>query len=114
MPKTGRSGYISLSVSEYNPSRLSPPAGLTPRQRQIFVDLILSLPAEHFQQADVALVARWAEACAMAEEAATELARAGLITAEGKQSPWFGIHQQATKTLNTLALRLRLAPQSRQ
>jgi hypothetical protein len=37
----------------------------------------------------------------------------GMVTADGKLSPWFTIHASATKTLNGLALRLRLGPQSR-
>jgi hypothetical protein len=37
----------------------------------------------------------------------------GLVSADGKVSAWFQVHQQATKTLSTLALRLRLGPQSR-
>lgn len=49
----------------------------------------------------------------MAEQAAGELQAQGMVTADGKVSPWFTIHQQATKTLNALALRLRLGPQSR-
>ena len=35
-----------------------------------------------------------------------------MVTADGKLSPWFTIHASATKTLNGLALRLRLGPQS--
>jgi len=49
----------------------------------------------------------------MAEQAAGELAASGMVTADGKVSPWFTIHQQATKALSNLALRLRLGPQSR-
>jgi hypothetical protein len=36
-----------------------------------------------------------------------------MVTADGRVSPWFVIHQQATKSLSGLALRLRLGPQSR-
>jgi hypothetical protein len=49
----------------------------------------------------------------MAEEAAAALAERGMVTADGKISAWFTIHQQATKTVAMLALRLRLGPQSR-
>jgi phage terminase small subunit len=59
------------------------------------------------------LLCRWAELTVMAEQAAGELQASGMVTADGKVSPWFSIHQQATKSLNALALRLRLGPQSR-
>ena len=49
----------------------------------------------------------------MAEQAAGELQAGGMVTADGRVSPWFTIHQQATKSLTGLALRLRLGPQSR-
>jgi len=49
----------------------------------------------------------------MAEQAARELAASGIVAADGRVSPWFSIHQQATKGLTALALRLRLGPQSR-
>jgi hypothetical protein len=49
----------------------------------------------------------------MAETAARELAAAGMVTAEGRPSPWFTIHREATKGLTALAMRLRLGPQSR-
>src|SRR5258708_18441284 len=56
----------------------------------------------------------WAEAAAAAEEAAFQMAQpGGMVTADGKVSPWFAIHASATKTLNALALRLRIGPQSR-
>ena len=48
----------------------------------------------------------------MAEQAAGELQAGGMVTADGRVSPWFTIHQQATKSLTGLALRLRLGPQS--
>jgi hypothetical protein len=49
----------------------------------------------------------------LAEQAAGELAAAGPVTADGKVSGWFAIHERATRGLTLLALRLRLGPQSR-
>jgi hypothetical protein len=49
----------------------------------------------------------------MAETAARELAAGGMVTADGRISPWFAIHERATKSLVALALRLRLSPQAR-
>ena len=36
-----------------------------------------------------------------------------MVTADGRVSPWFTIHHQATKSLTGLALRLQLGTQSR-
>jgi phage terminase small subunit len=75
--------------------------------------LVCSVPAGQFKESDLSLLCRWAEATVQAEVAASELQASGLVTADGRVSPWFAIHQQATKSLTMLALRLRLGPQSR-
>jgi hypothetical protein len=62
--------------------------------------------------ADLPLVCRWCELVALAERAAFELAQC-TVTPDGKLSPWFTVHASTTKSLNALALRLRLGPQSR-
>jgi hypothetical protein len=74
---------------------------------------VLSCPISQFQPADLPLLCRWAELTIMAERAAGELATGGMVTADGRVSPWFAIHERATKGLTALALRLRLGPQSR-
>lgn len=114
MPKTGPN-YQSTEVVPFGADRrLRPPDALPDAARRAFVDLVTSLPAGHFKAGDISLLCRYAEAAAAAEEAAFQMAQpGGMVTADGKVSPWFSIHQQATKTLNALALRLRLGPQSR-
>jgi hypothetical protein len=92
--------------------RLRPPDSLPDDARRAFVDLIGSLPAAHFKAADLPLVCRWCELVALAERAAFELGQC-TVTPDGKLSPWFTVHQSTTKSLNALALRLRLGPQSR-
>jgi hypothetical protein len=37
----------------------------------------------------------------------------GMVTEDGKVSPWVSIHQSMTKTLGLLSLRLRIGPQHR-
>jgi hypothetical protein len=70
-------------------------------------------PDGQLRESDLPLLCRWAEATVQAEMAASELQASGMVTADGRVSPWFSIHQQATKSLTMLALRLRLGPQSR-
>jgi phage terminase small subunit len=76
------------------------------------LDLICRVPAGQFRESDLSLLCRWAELTVMAEQAAGELAAQGMV-ADGKISPWFTVHQQATRGLALLALRLRLSPQAR-
>jgi hypothetical protein len=115
MSSTGRQPYETTDVVPFgtgNP-RLRPPASLSGPERAAFVALVVACPSTQFEPADLPLLCRWAELTVMAEQAAGELAAGGMITADGKVSPWFTIHQQATKMLSGLALRLRLGPQSR-
>jgi hypothetical protein len=114
MVGSGRKPFTTYDVQPFGAwDRLKPPASLGKPERRAFFDLISRVPAGQFCEADLPLICRWAELTVMAEQAAGELAAQGMVTADGKVSPWFSIHQQATKGLTLLALRLRLGPQSR-
>ena len=94
---------------------MRPPSSLSEPERQAFVDLVSSVPSSQFAASDLPLLCRFVELQILAEQAAGEL-RVGsgsIITRDGKVSPWFAIHQQCTKAMLGLTLRLRLAPQSR-
>ena len=93
--------------------RLQPPACLSEAERRAFLDLVSTCPVGQFVASDLPLIARWCEATVQAEQAAAELHAHGMVTKGGKVSAWFTIHQQATKTMKDLALRLKLSPQSR-
>jgi phage terminase small subunit len=102
------------TVIPLNSRRLQPPESLSDGARRIFVDVVGSLPPAHFRAEDITLLSAYATAAEAAERAAFEMSQpGGLVTAEGRTSPWFAIHTAATKTMVGLALRLRLAPQSR-
>jgi hypothetical protein len=58
------------------------------------------------------LLERYADVSAIAEKAAAEMAACGAVI-DGRPSPWFVVHASAVKTMNALALRLRISPQSR-
>jgi hypothetical protein len=115
MAQTGRKPYETTDLVPFGAGnhRLRPPESLSGAQRVAFVDLVTSCPATQFEPADIPLLARWAELSTMAEMAAVELQASGLLAPDGKPSPWFRIHLEATKALSGLALRLRLGPQSR-
>ena len=92
--------------------RLRPPQRLQGRAKAIFIDTVSGCDPRHFRSADLPLLERYAEACAMCEQAAEKLAAEGMVV-DDKVNPWFSVHASATKTVNGLALRLRLGPQSR-
>jgi hypothetical protein len=111
-----KSGLDNPQTTEIIPfgvdRRLRPPDSLPDDARRAFVDLVSSVPAAHFKPADLPLVCRWCELVALAERAAFELSQA-VVTPDNKLSAWFTVHASTTKSLNALALRLRLGPQSR-
>jgi phage terminase small subunit len=115
MASTGRQPYQSWDTVPYGTGtrRLRPPASLSEPQKRAFIDLVVACPSTQFEPQDIPLLVRWCELCVMAEAASVELQASGMLAPDGKPSPWFTIHQQATKSLSGLALRLRIGPQSR-
>jgi phage terminase small subunit len=113
---TMRSTYTTYDAVEYSgaatPRRLRPSARLKGRERALFIETVNDCAIGHFRKSDRPLLERYVEACALAEQAADELAEHGVVV-DGKLSPWFPAHASACKTANNLALRLRLSPQSR-
>src|SRR5262249_59832413 len=99
----GRRPFHAVDVQPWydGDQRLRPPACLGPREREVFLDLISTLPLGHFQASDLGLISRWCEASVMAEQAAQELRAQGLVVNSGKTgpkvSPWFSIFSDATK-----------------
>jgi hypothetical protein len=115
MASTGRKSYATYDVTPFGlpDGRLQPPANLGTLEKRVFLDLISRVPAGQFRDSDLALISRWCELVVLAETAAGELAAGGMVTTDGKVSPWFSIHERCTKSLVALALRLRLSPQAR-
>ena len=115
MAGTGRKPFETTDVVPFGAGneRLRPPPSLREPEKQAFLDLVTTTDPKQFRPSDLPLLCRWAELTVMAEKAAGELQAGGTVTADGRVSPWFAIHQQATKSLTGLALRLRLGPQSR-
>jgi hypothetical protein len=94
--------------------RLAPPESLSDRAREHFIDLVASVPSSHFKSSDLPLLCRWAEMSALAERCAFQMEQQhGIVSPDGRVTPWPGIHANCTKVLALLALRLRLGPQSR-
>lgn len=111
----GRRPFSSVEITGYAGAtrRLSPPECLGDLQRAVFIDLVASCPASQFRKADVGLLARYSELAVMAEQAAFELQQGGMVTDKGRVSPWFTIHNAATRELRMLSQRLHIGPRSR-
>ena len=115
MAGKGRQPYATFDVHSFdtpNP-RIRPQDSLSELEKKVFRDLVSACPADQFRKSDIGLLCRWAELSMAAETAAFEMTQNGRVTPDGRISPWFSIHTQATKQLNGLALRLRLGPQAR-
>jgi phage terminase small subunit len=113
-----KSGLENPQTSEMVPffgaeRRLRPPETLPDAARRAFIDLVASLPANHFRTSDASLVCTYAELCALRERAAFELERCA-VTPNGKPSAWLSVYMQSVKSLTALAPKLRLGPQARQ
>ena len=114
MAKTGRKSFVAADITAFGePGRLAPPACLGEAEKRAFLDLVLSVPSNQFARCDLALLSAWAETVALRERMATRMAVEGELDEKGRPSGAFTIHKEATKTLNSLALRLRVSPQAR-
>ena len=111
----GRRPFSSVEITGYAGAthRVSPPECLGELQRQAFIRLVGSAPASQFRKSDADLLARYAELTVMCEQAAFELQQGGMVTDKGRVSPWFAIHNAATRELRMLSQRLHLGPRSR-
>ena len=92
---------------------LRPPPGLTPAEKQLFVDIVVDHRPEHFKLTDGVLLVAYVRAVLDEREAARHLESEGKVTADNKLSPWLAIRTQSQKTLLSFARALRLGPLGR-
>jgi phage terminase small subunit len=79
----------------------------------VFRDLVAGTGPEHFVATDLPLLARYAEAVALAEQAERELHKRGPVMPDGRVNPWNTVLEKAGRSVVALSMRLRLSPQSR-
>jgi phage terminase small subunit len=107
--------YQSAEILPYGTDRrLRPPDSLPDAARRAFVEVVSSHTAGHFKPGDLTVLCRYCELVALAEQAAFELARDGVVLADGKPSPWFSVHASTTKQIGVLAARLKISPSTRE
>ncbi len=111
MPRRSIADLTTLRI-DGRPERLTPPTGLKKPARAVFKQIVASCQPEHFNPADLPLLERYCEAIVLASQASHQLSREPVLG--GKVSPWLVVLEKAERSMATLALRLRLCPQSRQ
>jgi hypothetical protein len=89
---------------------LTPPADLGGPERQVFLSVVLAMPASHFHPGDIHLVVAYAGAVVRERVASGELAAAGYVTGDGKPSAWCSVLKDAIRDITTTSRLLRLAP----
>jgi hypothetical protein len=92
--------------------RLAPSDSAPAEVRELFAEIVRSVPAEHFKASDRHLIEQYAQAIVLARQATTELAATGPVV-QGRASAWLVVLEKAHRSSVALAARLRLAPQSR-
>jgi phage terminase small subunit len=104
--KRGRASAAQLSVVPIAAGRkpISPPDDLDASTRKLFVELVSSLPHDHFHKSDIPLLVTYCNATVISQKCYK-----GLL----KDRQFFNEWERACRTQATLATRLRLAPQSR-
>ncbi len=111
MPRKSLAALSAMAVDGC-PPRLDPPSSLPKPERRIFETVVNACDSRHFRASDLPLLVRYVEACALGDEAAQHLRIEGAVV-NGKASPWIIVQEKAVRAMVALALRLRLAPQSR-
>jgi len=110
MPRKSSAALSVLPTTGTAP-RIDPPRNLTPAAAKAFRALVASVDAGHFTPADVPLLAEYARAVELADQAAQGLQDGPVV--DGRVSPWVTVQEKASRSLVALSARLRVCPQSR-
>jgi hypothetical protein len=102
MRTRGRRSAESLAINAVDgtPARLTAPAGLTTKERALFLQLVNACSPNHLRAADTPLLITYVQAALLARELGRD---------PKKTREW----ERAARTMAALAVRLRLTPQSR-
>lgn len=114
MAKRGRPSAADLAAVPTISDRqhIQPPKQITPRARQLFVELVGATGPDHFAPSDVPVLTTFCEAVALREQAQAALSEHGVVV-DGDTNPWFAVCNKQDKTIATLGMRLRLVPSAR-
>jgi phage terminase small subunit len=112
MPRKSAAALATAVRVDGKSTRLQPPTGLGASETELFRSLVSANDPSHFRPSDLPLLARYVEACVLAERAAAEMRKTGPVI-DGRASPWIVIQEKSVRAMTALSMRLRLSPQSR-
>jgi hypothetical protein len=104
MPRKGPLNRLEPYESAASLS-VEPPPDLSVAARSVWVELVSAHDSDHFHDGDATLMAQYCEAASLAQKAAKGL--------QDGDSAQLKLWERATSIMASLALRLRLGPQSR-
>jgi hypothetical protein len=108
-PKMADRPYQTAEIIPYGTERRLPDDA-----KRAFVEVVSTHTATHFKPSDLTVLCRYCELVVLAERAAFELSRNGVVLPDGTLSKWFGVHASTTKQIGVLAARLKIGPSTRE
>jgi phage terminase small subunit len=97
--------------------RPAPPVYLTPGAALVWAEVVHAVPVDHFDPGDYRSLAAYCEACALVQRLSAQLADEQPVVTDDdgvtKQNPFFRVYQSAVNSVQTFAVRLKLAPSTR-
>jgi len=111
MPRQAANAAQTFSPTGTTRPVLKPPPDLDALEREVFADIVLGVPVNHFLPGDTALIAHLARTIVLTRTAFGEMRAAGYVS-DGKVSPWLQILQHAAKEMRSTARMLSLSPAS--
>jgi hypothetical protein len=97
---------LSMKPLRSGPTRLRPPASLSPPARRVFLSIVTNEDAAHFRPSHLPLLVQYCEAVCFADRSAAALRR------DDAKAIWLVRWEKATRVMVALSMRLRLSPQS--
>jgi phage terminase small subunit len=100
------------ATKSHETGRLKPRSGLPPEIKLLWIELVGSMPSDHFRSSDSILIEQYCQAAALARTAYANLDAEGAVVA-GRANPFLVVLEKAHRSSVALSMRLRLSPQSR-
>jgi hypothetical protein len=112
MPRPSADSLAVAPVVDVGRARLLPDTDLAPAEQRAFSVIVRSVAGDHFREGDRLLVTQLARAVVIADAAAAELDRQGLIV-DGAPNPLIRVVREQARLVASLATKCRLTTQSR-
>lgn len=114
----GRVSQAANVVKIVEKTRLQPPAHLTARAAEAWIELVSSLPANAFAASDRHLLEMWAESVAKHRLCMEVIEKEGIVVigkdGQTVKHPLLDVAEKQARLVNGLAARLRIGPSTRE